>query len=767
MGAKACIGVGVVILILGLLFIFVGTFGVDYVLPKQKTGYLVIDSEKSPQFKDWAGGYDQKVEYDMVFYFYNLTNADEVRYVGATPNYTTVGPYIYRRYRKSINVSFPDGGDQIKFVDFREYQYNQEKSNRSQYDLITNMNPVFLSALAQAGSEQQMLGGAAGGMFPNYTTYFQGEFISLYTSFVLPENLHNAQTAQISVINATLHDSTASLEYFLDTWCNGTANTTLIGNWAGLLLSETNGGKATNISKESAAKLLDPSQALSLLNSDNITAWAWDRAAHNTSYSTLISETFNISTEQIQAIWDWRIKSFGPTFIYPNTIAKYNLSQISDLGWVQFGAGYDILGGTVDAPVSIHDLFPTEEIGYYASIEMFLVPMDPPYFLDWRNTSQIFNSVTGLGNMTVFQAFALSMGDPTVPTNFSAWGMNSDQGNQVYIVVVTAGILQVVPALQSVFGDSGGLILNQTVDDWVFNCNPYMANLLLPSPPPCSLLLNNSVFSTATIFSGKKNISAINEYIEWNGSPSVSGVWAETIPVKGCTELGQFSPDQTKDTVLQTFNDEFVRTMTLKYNSSTVIEKIKVNQFVLDYNATFGVDPLYFQTIPGFANMTSFKQAPIYYSLWDMMYVDESYRQSVIGVANATSEFDVTTSIYVEPITGNTLRGEKRLQANMFTPPNCSWCNSSASYLHNNGFPPNTFYPLVKAGEVSEITASLAADVRLKIEALKYGARYGLIVGLSVGIPLVVLAIVLILVGKRRLNREYSRIADYSYPMQR
>jgi hypothetical protein len=44
-GGKVCIGVGVVSLILGLLFIFVGTFGVDYELPKQKTDYLVIDSE--------------------------------------------------------------------------------------------------------------------------------------------------------------------------------------------------------------------------------------------------------------------------------------------------------------------------------------------------------------------------------------------------------------------------------------------------------------------------------------------------------------------------------------------------------------------------------------------------------------------------------------------------------------------------------------------------------------------------------------------------
>lgn len=43
--AKACIVVGVIFLLLGIGFIFVGTFGVDYELPRQKTDFLVIDSE--------------------------------------------------------------------------------------------------------------------------------------------------------------------------------------------------------------------------------------------------------------------------------------------------------------------------------------------------------------------------------------------------------------------------------------------------------------------------------------------------------------------------------------------------------------------------------------------------------------------------------------------------------------------------------------------------------------------------------------------------
>jgi len=116
--AKACIALGVICFLLGVAFILVGTLGVDR-LPKMKTDYLVIDSENSSQYADWAGGYDRKVEYDMVFYFYNLTNPDDVRQLAVKPIYTTVGPYIYRRYRQAINVSFPDGGNEIKFSDYR------------------------------------------------------------------------------------------------------------------------------------------------------------------------------------------------------------------------------------------------------------------------------------------------------------------------------------------------------------------------------------------------------------------------------------------------------------------------------------------------------------------------------------------------------------------------------------------------------------------------------------------------------------------------
>jgi len=509
---------------------------------------------------------------------------------------------------------------------------------------------------------------------------------------------------------------------------------------------------------------LDASAQFSLLNTDSITAWAWDRSLTNASYTSLLLKTFNITVTQLEAIWYWRIESFGPQFIYPNAIEKYNLTKISDIGWAQWSAGYDILGGSVDSPVSIHDLFPTEEIGYYNTVELFCYPPPDPPVLSWQDTQRILDPVSGLGNMTIFQDYAFAMSNQTSSTNFSRWGMLQPQAEQIFSYLLYAGVLQVGPALQAVFGESGGFILNQTVDDWVFNCNYFLLNLLIVDPPDCSLLVNRTIFNNATIISGKNNISAINQYVEWNGSPIVSGLWATNVPVKGRTELGQFQVNQNKETVLQTFNDEFVRTMTLNYNSSSSVHDIDTNHFVLNYSDTFSPNPTYFQSIPGFANLTAVKLAPMYYSLWDMLYVDEFYRKKVIGLNEKTTESECTTAIDVEPITGNTLKSQKRLQANMYTPFGCenNWCNNSASSLNNFAFSPDTFFPLVKAGEYTEVTSSLASKIRIQIDALKYGTPYGLLVGLTVGIFMLILGVALIIFGKRKLSNEYEPIEGFS-----
>lgn len=101
---------------------------------------------------------------------------------------------------------------------------------------------------------------------------------------------------------------------------------------------------------------------------------------------------------------------------------------------------------------------------------------------------------------------------------------------------------------------------------------------------------------------------------------------------------------------------------------SFVLHTLQDYRYVLDYNNTFGASDLFYQNISGFANMTLWKQSPvstqhfdtmpswleqIFFSLWDMLYVNETIRKRVIGQIDHTTELESSTVIDVEPTTGN------------------------------------------------------------------------------------------------------------------
>jgi len=356
------------------------------------------------------------------------------------------------------------------------------------------------------------------------------------------------------------------------------------------------------------------------------------------------------------------------------------------------------------------------------------------------------NQTTGLANATIYQAF-LQAYQQNRSANFSRWGLNNAQADYFFGYALEFGLLQMVTVLQTQYGPTGGLILTQSVRDWVFNCNRFLLDLLIPNAPACSILVNHSVFSNITIYSGKDNISQINQYINWQGAPVVRGVWKGDLAVAGATELGQFAPFGTKGTNVQVFDDNFVRTLTVKYNTTDSVSGISTYQYVLDYNETFGVNQFFFQSTRGLANLTSVRQSTIFLSLWDMLYVNNTIRNQVIGQNDSTTEFESSTIIDVEPITGNSVRARKRAQVNLFIPGNCSWCNNAGSSFGNTDITPNTYFPIAKVGEYVTIGDDLASLLRSKLSLMDEATNLGFIIGISVGVGLSILGLVLIARG--------------------
>ena len=76
------------------------------------------------------------------FYFFNLTNPNDVINHGEKPVFKEIGPYSYRIDRHKENVFFNDNGDRVWFEQRMWYYFDREKSVGSDMDTFTNLDLV-------------------------------------------------------------------------------------------------------------------------------------------------------------------------------------------------------------------------------------------------------------------------------------------------------------------------------------------------------------------------------------------------------------------------------------------------------------------------------------------------------------------------------------------------------------------------------------------------------------------------------------------------
>jgi len=107
------------------------------------------------------------------------------------------------------------------------------------------------------------------------------------------------------------------------------------------------------------------------------------------------------------------------------------------------------------------------------------------------------------------------------------------------------------------------------------------------------------------------------------------------------------------------------------------------------------------QYIPGFANLTAMKHAPVFLGFPHMMLAEKYWLQKIKGM-KTPSYVDLTT-VDVEPWTGKVVSVSKGLQVNILVPP-----NSDKFMFFNPKFPVDIMYPIMWAIQVSTITPALA-----------------------------------------------------------
>ena len=86
----------------------------------------------------------------MKFYFFNLTNAEDVMVNGSKPQFTEIGPYSYKNMRVKSNIEFSSDGVEISYDEAKFYEFDREASAGSDEDTFINLDLVAYKITKQA-----------------------------------------------------------------------------------------------------------------------------------------------------------------------------------------------------------------------------------------------------------------------------------------------------------------------------------------------------------------------------------------------------------------------------------------------------------------------------------------------------------------------------------------------------------------------------------------------------------------------------------------
>ncbi|MCG3217485.1 MAG: hypothetical protein KAR35_00680 [Candidatus Heimdallarchaeota archaeon] len=231
--------------------------------------------------------------------------------------------------------------------------------------------------------------------------------------------------------------------------------------------------------------------------------------------------------------------------------------------------------------------------------------------------------------------------------------------------------------------------------------------------------VTDSATDTVTKYVNPDDIKMLNYEIE-NDGITVMPYWQAPINVNG-TGATAWYPGVEKEDVLVAWNSDTMRNLDFEYMEDYELYGIDTYKFGLAPEV-LDVDPFYYQSIKGLANMSVFKSGiPIFLS-------KPHFGECGLGLEmDSWNQDKHDTWVAVEPLTGAVLEGHKRLQVSLIAP------NTT---VH---FPSliQTFQPLVWAEEAAVMTEQNAKDFKEAIYDNMDLADTLKIAGLGAGLVLV------------------------------
>ncbi|XP_054708652.1 scavenger receptor class B member 1-like isoform X2 [Uloborus diversus] len=111
----------------------------------------LVLKEGSQSYEYWK---DIPVPIYLEFYFFNVTNTEEVYNFTNKPILEEVGPYTFRESREKVNVTWRDNGT-LSYKQIKRWYFQPDRTNGSLQDYITTLNVPMMAAAAK-GKEMDM-----------------------------------------------------------------------------------------------------------------------------------------------------------------------------------------------------------------------------------------------------------------------------------------------------------------------------------------------------------------------------------------------------------------------------------------------------------------------------------------------------------------------------------------------------------------------------------------------------------------------------------
>ncbi|KAF2077358.1 hypothetical protein CYY_001361 [Polysphondylium violaceum] len=710
---------------------------------------VIVDSPDSFQYSDWAGENSVNNYFLQYYYAWNLTNPNDV-ILGKKPIYESVGPFNYRYNWEYLNVSFSDNGNLAQYSQKKTYTYDGTTYpglDPSQVS-ITNLNPAYLglmlqfaplAAQFQLSSEDLLFIVGGSGQMNQFLQFFNSKNFTSVAYFVSNPVLYNKS---FQALNTSLVGVVANpVEYIYQQWANATAIPAQGASWNGMLTSLAS-GQPSGISMKSAQLIFNASNPYSILNDAGLNVWISAYFQDGPSIKSLI-DNLGLSASQLDVVMSWWVSILGSTLTTPYFTAQCNIPDLELLGVCQFINLIPLQGKSIATLTYVGQ--PYTIAGSPVEIASFSSPLT---MTPQQAQQNIFS-----GPLSILGAIGIGeMFNASTSGNYTAWNISvSDGGNIVGYFSQGISPTYTAQSVQALYNNTGGFITTRTVDQWLWNCEDVLLDFL-GIVQNCGLQQNGTISKPTTINTGKNNPYLTNTVTIYQTQTNLTA-WNGTVAPAGYTESGQFAPNVPVQQNLTIFDENVLRPLNLTYAYNTSVDGIQTCRYYLNNNS-FPVDPLFYNSIAGFANLTSVQNLTVFVTLWDMYEVDANYSTARIDGLSPSYE-NASIPLDLEPITGNALYYNLKLQLNLLVPNNTWFADQIVSPSPYASFPQDIYLPIFKIGQTANPGQSSINLLKSQFKQMKTARIAPVAVGAVVGSLMVVLGILIsVLIFHRREQRK-------------